>query len=379
VLGKPEMKPSTEIKHKPIKYFVAEKRIELKTEVEDKAGVHLVRCYFRAVEQADYVFIAMKPGSSLYKGILPAPSKETDILEYLFLAVNGNNQVVKTQTFKVERKEKDKVPPWQEVGSEGDIHVTTELAEAPEAPAGFADSIAMDVAESSARFGFVVGGLYTASQAAAAGGATGTAAGATSAGTVSASTGGLSTMGYVGIGAAVVAGGAAIGGGGGGGNGDHSTTTYLTTSTTTYEPEPTTTSTTTSSTTTVRTTTTSTTTIAPQCAPPSSWELHLVPDCSVTPMPGSCLDYIVTVDVKTPNKQVFYRYSSGVYVQPQRGEGYQNSGPDGRISLEFDICPDWGPDYWDPVRVYVEIADCEGQPSREWMLYWPDDFPLCYY
>ncbi|MDY6987891.1 MAG: hypothetical protein SWQ30_07515 [Thermodesulfobacteriota bacterium] len=219
VIAKEMLKATTKVEHKPIKYFVPEKRIKLQADVTDAAGVNLVRCYFRAVEQADYVFVAMKPGSSLYSGVIPAPSKETEILEYLFLVVNGENKVVKTQTFKVEKKDDDDTPAWQEVSSKGDIHVSTELAQAPTAPPGFADSIAIDVAESSARFGLVVGGLYTALQASESGGTSGTAAAADSAGTISAKTGGLSTLAYVGIGAALIAGGAAAAGGGGGGGG----------------------------------------------------------------------------------------------------------------------------------------------------------------
>jgi len=219
VLAEEVIKATTKVEHKPIKYFVPEKRIKLQAEVTDKEGVNLVRCYFRAAEQADYVFVAMKPGSSLYSGVIPAPSKETEMVEYLFLVVNGENKVVKTQTFQVEKKDDDDTPAWQEVSSKGDIHVSTELAQAPTAPPGFADSIAIDVAESSARFGFVVGGIYTALQASDSGGTSGTAAAADSAGTISAKTGGLSTLAYVGIGAALIAGGAAAAGGGGGGGG----------------------------------------------------------------------------------------------------------------------------------------------------------------
>ena len=216
VLAKEAIKATTKIKHKPIKYFVSEKRIKIEAKVTDKEGVNLVRCYFRAAEQADYVFVAMNAASSLYQGILPAPSKDTEMLEYLFLVVNGKNQVVKTQTFKINKKDKEKVPAWQQVSAEGDIHVSTELAQAPETLQGFTDSIVMDVVESSARFGTVAGGIYLASKA---GGVSGAAAASTTAGTVTASAG-LSTAAIIGIGVAVAAGGAAAAGGGGGGGDD---------------------------------------------------------------------------------------------------------------------------------------------------------------
>jgi len=216
-----DTKSATKIRHKPLKYFVPGHRITVNAEVTDQTGVTVVRAYFRAPEQADYVFVSMNPAADgTYQGILPAPAKETQNITYLFLAVNGKNQVVKTQTFTVNREDKEKVPAWQQAGSEGNIQVSTELAQAPESISGFTDSIAMDVVESSARFGFVAGGIYTAAQMASAGGTDGAAAAAGSAGTVSASAG-LSTAAIAGIGAGVaaVAGGIAAAGSSGGGGG----------------------------------------------------------------------------------------------------------------------------------------------------------------
>jgi hypothetical protein len=234
VLARTETTVSTKIKHKPVEYFVSGHRIGLQAHVTDEKGVHLVRCYFRAVEQADYVFVTMKAGSSRYSGVLPAPSQETDMIEYLFLAVNGKNQVVKTQTFKITKGDDDKIPAWQKVSAKGEIQVGTELARAPTAPVGFSDSIAVNVAESSARFGFVVGGIYTAIQASESGGTSGMAAAADSAGMITAKTGGVSKLAYVG-GAALIAAGVAAAGSGSSSDRDHKHT-YLSSSTTSVQP-----------------------------------------------------------------------------------------------------------------------------------------------
>ncbi len=219
--GAGAQKVETEIDTDPITTFVPGKRIRIKAEVEDPAGVKLVRCYFKAVGQADYVFVpmALSEGDQ-YQGILPAPAENTAAISYLILAVNNKDQVVRTQAFQAERKPADQgaLPEYQQVASTGSIQVSTELSSAPATVPGFTDSIVMDVVESSARFGFVAAGIYTATQIASTGGATGAAAAATSGGTVAASTG-LSTGAMVGIGAgaaAVVGGGAAIAGGGGG-------------------------------------------------------------------------------------------------------------------------------------------------------------------
>lgn len=209
----------TKIKYEPpIKYFVAGKRIRIAPEVTDPSGVKLVRCYFKGQEQADFVFVNMTADGNTYTAILPAAARNTTTIEYLFLAVNNRNQVVKTKQFSVNKDENQPAPPWQDVAMEGQLTVSTELAQAPAVLEGFSDSIAMDVVESAGRFGFVAGGIYTATQMAAVGGATGTAATATSAGTVSTAGagGGMSAGAVIGIaaGVAVVGGGVAVAAGG---------------------------------------------------------------------------------------------------------------------------------------------------------------------
>ncbi len=210
--------PATQISHEPVSYFVPGSRIRVEAAVTDKAGVKLVRCYFKTKEQANFVFVGLSDiGHGLYQGILPAPSKNTQAIIYLFLAV-ASGQPVKTGEFRMMKGGSPRVPDWQQVSAEGDIRVSMELPEMTEPPEGFNDSIVMDVVESSARFG-VVAGLYAGIQSATAGAAVGasaatgttatTATTATAAG--AAGTGaGLSTAAIVGI---SLGGAAAVGGG----------------------------------------------------------------------------------------------------------------------------------------------------------------------
>jgi hypothetical protein len=217
LLAEEEAEVTTDLTHKPPPHFVPERRIALRSKIGDKHGISRVRCYFRALQGEDYFFVPMIPVFDFYEGILPAPSKETEAIEYLFLVVNGRNHVVKTKVFQVEKKDKDNIPAWQQTGSRGEIRVITELAMPPETPVGFADAMAVEVAESYSRFGFVAKDLYTPLQEARAGGVIGIAAAAEYAGMVSVKTGGRSTLAYVCIGAALLAGGAAALGGGDGG------------------------------------------------------------------------------------------------------------------------------------------------------------------
>ncbi len=207
-------KTPTKVKHKPLKYVVPEKRMILTAAVKDEKGVELVRCYFRAQGEANFVFVPMTQTSAgTYGAVLPAPSASTPAIEYVFLAVNSEKQVVKTQTFTAPVKAGSDPPEWQQADSKGEIAVKTELEQPPQQLAGFSDSITIDQVESSMRFGMVAGGLYAVTSSAAAG-----ATAATAAGTITASAG-ISTMTIVGVGAAVVAGGVAVGASGGGGGG----------------------------------------------------------------------------------------------------------------------------------------------------------------
>lgn len=154
--------PQTRIEPDPVAYFVPEHRIMVRAGVTDPAGVSLVRCYFKAEEQADFMFVKMDGiGDDKYQGVLPAPSPYTRIIKYIFLAVNNNKGVVKTETFEMAKGDTQDLPEWQQVSSEGDIRVSTEIPEMNKPPEGFGDSITTDVAESSVRFG-TSAGIYGA-------------------------------------------------------------------------------------------------------------------------------------------------------------------------------------------------------------------------
>ena len=222
-------KATTKIKHKPIKHFVVEKRIHVQADVKDKKGIELVRCYFKSKESADFVFVPMThKDSNTFEGILPAPAKATQSIDYLFLSVNKANVIVKTQIFTATRDESSKFAGVD--AYKGDINVFSEI-EMASAPQGFMDSIVMDVIESSARFGIVAGGIYAQTAGASSAAGVSGAAGASSAAGVSGAAASATSVGVVTAGAglsttAIVAGGVALAGGvgaaaaGGGGGGD---------------------------------------------------------------------------------------------------------------------------------------------------------------
>ncbi len=208
IAAKTPKSSKTNISHKPIKYFVSGSRIKMKAKVKDPAGVSLVRCYFKGRTEADYVFVEMSSvNGKNFNGILPAPSVNTEIIDYLFLVVNSDKQVIRTQVYHVEKVEKDYTPGWQQARTDKAVQVYSELPNPPSTPPGFSDSVTMDVVESAVRFGFVAEGIYMLTQMDKAGGSAAAAAGATAAGTITA-TAGLSTAAVVGLAAGGIAAGA---------------------------------------------------------------------------------------------------------------------------------------------------------------------------
>ena len=201
----------TKVTHEAIKFFVPEKRIRLDAAVTDFKGVAMVRAYFKGKTQADYVFVPMETQQTAkdsYVAILPAMAKSNDEIQYLFLVVNGSNEVLKTEPFVVKAKNSSDVPSWQMVNDDASVKLFTEVPDAPAVAASFSDSVSLNVVESGARFGLVAQ-LYGASGAATASGA---AAGATNAGTASVATAGMSTV-TIAAAAAGLVGVAAAGGG----------------------------------------------------------------------------------------------------------------------------------------------------------------------
>lgn len=211
------------IQHQPIAYFVPEKRIRLDASMADGGGVKYARVYFKTNTQADFLYVEMgtqPTPRNAYAGTLPAPAAGTSSIEYVFLAVNNADEVVKSLTYTVNARRSNETPSWQTARQEGSIQLWTENPATPAPTASFSDSISMNVTESALRFGAVAGILK--------GGAAGSSAGASSASTTTTTTttatagmGGatLATVAIVGGLALAGAAAAAAGGSGGGSSG----------------------------------------------------------------------------------------------------------------------------------------------------------------
>ncbi len=207
----------TSVGHKAVAYFVPEKRIRVEAKVKDPKGVNLVRAYFKSDAHADYLFVPLaklETDPNSYAGCLPAPAASTASMEYLFLVVNGERKVVKTAPPQKAAARTDKdVPSWQMGCGNDQLTLYKELPEIPSPTGAYSDSVAMDVVESSARYG-VIAGLFGGESSAAAV----AASGASNAGTVAVAGAGITATSV--IAALAVTGGIASSGGGSSGTTD---------------------------------------------------------------------------------------------------------------------------------------------------------------
>ena len=100
--------------------------------VSDPLDILAVRCYFRYRQDADFVFVDMEQKErGLYQGFLPAPAESAQTMEYLYLAVNGRRQVVRTAVHSVHPLGKIRVPAPATHG-QANFQVQTDLAVIPD-------------------------------------------------------------------------------------------------------------------------------------------------------------------------------------------------------------------------------------------------------
>jgi len=251
-------KPNIKIKHDPPKDYVPGFRITLDTKIKEKADVLDARCYFKTKKDKNFVFVDMVPnkGNPGYQTTLPAPWVGSEYVEYAFVVVNKDKEVIRTQMFRMEeleteaattwqeatevkeiqldkaqeaveryeavkkdlvREYKDRLPKHQQAEARGKLDVLTEFVNPSGQLKGFYDNIMVTTVPSSAKYGVLAEGLYTEAEIAAIGGTNTIAAstGAVTAGTITAT--GAIGLGTIAV-AALVAGGAAAAAGGGGGS-----------------------------------------------------------------------------------------------------------------------------------------------------------------
>ena len=254
----------TKIQHKPPEDYVPGFRINLDAQIKDDSGLMVSRCYFKAKEAKNFVFVDMVPkGNPTYLASLPAPWVNSEEIQYVIVAVNKQKQVTRSEVFTIKEREtkeaatwkepsevkeldlelsdeavveyegtkkelKQKyaatLPPWQKGAAAGSVIALSELPTAAKRLPGFYDDVKIKEVPPEEKYGLKAQELYSEEQIESAGSAVIllTENGVTSGGIAKASQSGGTNWAAIGggiAGAAAVAGLAAAGGGGGGSSG----------------------------------------------------------------------------------------------------------------------------------------------------------------
>jgi len=128
----------TSFSHSPPPYIQPWRRTIINTKISDSAGIKLARCYFRASQNAEYVYVTMEAGAdNTFTATLPALGNIAKSLQYRLLAVNNTGQVVRTAEFVAPvNHEWSSIPAWQTADYSNAIQVSTEAEQTAVAARG---------------------------------------------------------------------------------------------------------------------------------------------------------------------------------------------------------------------------------------------------
>ena len=201
----------TKILHHPIESALSGIVIPLSANIEDSAGVEVVRAYFKSTVGTIFYYVPlMNTKDNNYSGLIPAPAADAGEIEYLILVKNKQGVVVKSQQYHTVITENPRKP--QPDAKQKTINVYSESPYASKYITGFEAGYDFQVADPSEKYG-VVAGLYNPESVSWI--STDAVPGGTAAEPSSSSMNPLLIGGGVLAGIAVVA--VALGGGGGGG------------------------------------------------------------------------------------------------------------------------------------------------------------------
>lgn len=106
---------STTIDPKPLAYFVPGHRIALEAAISDATGIVEARCYFRMTPNGPLLYVPMEiHEGDLYRCTLPSFGEDTPGIEYFFLVVNSQRQVIRSTYRQAKGSPAAALPEWQQ-------------------------------------------------------------------------------------------------------------------------------------------------------------------------------------------------------------------------------------------------------------------------
>lgn len=154
---------STTIDSEPLPYVVPGHRIALAAIMTDQKGIIEARCYFSTDSDGKMLYVPMSRQShNRYQCTLPSHNDHITKLEYAFLVVNGERQVIRSAVFHTDSYPSEPIPKWQmDIEGEQPLHVFGELNQPNLDAAGVEDEYAVTaLTDPSKRHGLLVD-IYT--------------------------------------------------------------------------------------------------------------------------------------------------------------------------------------------------------------------------
>ena len=102
---------SIEIMHQAVSPVSVGGQVDISATVDDPHNdLEMVRVYFKTTQDDRFYFVAMeKTRSNTYTGVLPAPLRGSDSLEYVIIAKSTSDQIVKTRHYVVKVEDEDTI------------------------------------------------------------------------------------------------------------------------------------------------------------------------------------------------------------------------------------------------------------------------------
>jgi hypothetical protein len=135
---------STTIESEPLAYIVSGHSITLEATITDSKKVLEARCYFRTLPNGATLYVPMHHQTgNRYRCTLPSYASHISGLEYFFLVVNGEAQVIRSTYFQSDNSPSKAIPKWQmDTNSELPLEVYSELNSTGHDSAGIDDEYA---------------------------------------------------------------------------------------------------------------------------------------------------------------------------------------------------------------------------------------------
>ncbi|MEW6079121.1 MAG: lipocalin family protein [Thermodesulfobacteriota bacterium] len=101
-------------------------RINLDAAIQSDGGLLTARCYFKTKNDQNFAFVDMfDKGNGNYQAVLPAPWVNSEAVEYLFVAVDKDKKVARSQVYTLEEGQTEEAAQWKDASQVKEVRLDT--------------------------------------------------------------------------------------------------------------------------------------------------------------------------------------------------------------------------------------------------------------